>query len=214
VSDTPTTRDDEALIALARAVADGTEGWPPACELRDRIAARLTPPVEGGRSDEELLDEFEEATRACVPLDADDYPTVEQQQRLERAAAALRARLTSSSSTPDSKLREAAQAMLDTYVELMESGDCGFSDPNHAPAVAALRAALSTPERDEVGSDTAFLAFIREHCRVVYYPPKDHPIGDYPIEHAPHARKDSWMWIEAEFKRSLRAPSQEDGDGR
>jgi hypothetical protein len=32
------------------------------------------------------------------------------------------------------------------------------------------------------------LRMIRANCRVIYYPPD----GMYPLEHAPHARKDMW----------------------
>jgi hypothetical protein len=49
-----------------------------------------------------------------------------------------------------SKLREAAENFLDSYLALVNSGDCGNWDPETEAEVIALRQALAEPEQEPV----------------------------------------------------------------
>jgi hypothetical protein len=66
------------------------------------------------------------------------------ENHLERAARAAIAAIRQHES---SGLREAAQDTLDRYVDIANSGDCGFWDPEKEPHVIALRQALAKESR-------------------------------------------------------------------
>jgi len=67
-------------------------------------------------------------------------------------------------------------------------------------------------EHAEVVAELEYrLEWARTNCRVVYCPPD----GAYPIEHAPHAKKDAWhsLAVAADTSRAIAAsaPTKEDG---
>lgn len=43
----------------------------------------------------------------------------------------------------------------------------------------------------------SLLRFLKARCRIIYYPPNN----EYPIEHAPLARKDQWGALVAAWKK-------------
>ena len=60
----------------------------------------------------------------------------------------------------------------------------------------------------ELNRVSARLNAVWKHCRVVFYPSVDDPRGNYPLEHAPGARKDMRSQIEGRLEELAR-PTQE-----